>query len=189
MIRQLAGLSSALALLSATADAEPDYARRGPYLGAAGIRALHLFKDVEPATFDYGYGFNARLGYRVARNFSAELQGEWADGFDAEQGNEFDLWALTLNAKLHLLRARIQPFALVGVGALHGEGKGPELERRSNDGGALEEDVFAFRLGGGIDFYASEQVVVAMEFGTLFPSSELNDFRILSLGLGMQYRF
>ena len=48
---------------------------------------------------------------------------------------------------------------------------------------------FAMRFGGGIDLYATKNVVVSAQADYLLPFGSLDGFDFLSIGLGLQYRF
>jgi opacity protein-like surface antigen len=183
MLQRTIGLA-ALGLLLCTGSAygQADYARNGPYLGLAGTFAAENFSDVGGLDFDESLGINTRLGYRLHPNFSAELQGEWLDGFDAQFGMELEAWAITANGKAHLLTGQIQPFVLVGLGVMHADLTIPGFLS------AGDED-FAARFGGGIEFYLTENIVAALDATYVLPAGDLKDLDYVSFGWGLQYRF
>ena len=51
------------------------------------------------------------------------------------------------------------------------------------------ENEFAMRFGGGIDLYATKNVVVSLEADYVLPVSSLSDLDYVSIGWGFQYRF
>ena len=93
----LVGVVCSSIALIAEDEADPDdFARRGWLVGVAGSYAIETFQDDAELDFqnvlgpevdlsvDDSFGFNGRVGYRCNRRFSAEVQTEWIDGFDAE---------------------------------------------------------------------------------------------------------
>jgi len=51
------------------------------------------------------------------------------------------------------------------------------------------DDAFAMRFGGGIDLYATANVVVSLEADYVLPFGNLNSLDYISIGWGLQYRF
>ena len=47
----------------------------------------------------------------------------------------------------------------------------------------------AVRAGGGIDFYATSEVVVSLETTYVIPFGRFSHLDYLSLGLGLRYQF
>ena len=45
------------------------------------------------------------------------------------------------------------------------------------------------RFGGGIDLYATKNVVVSAQADYLMPFGALDGFDFVTIGLGLQYRF
>jgi hypothetical protein len=45
------------------------------------------------------------------------------------------------------------------------------------------------RFGGGIDLYATENVVVRGEANYVLPTGSLHDLKYLSIGMGVHWRF
>jgi opacity protein-like surface antigen len=100
MVRSLSVLTTALVLLSAaSAGAQEDFARNGPYLGVAGVFGRQRFNDdVEDALNEQldalgyvvsselkgSFGIEGVLGYRLHRFVSAEVKGQWLLGFEGD---------------------------------------------------------------------------------------------------------
>lgn len=120
---------------------------------------------------------------------------------------ELETLVLTSNAKAHLLTGRYQPFVLAGIGFMRMESKfydvtsgvpmDPTRPESCDDAPArclasnqTDRTVrLAFRFGGGLDFYLTEQVVVVAEGSYLMPTGKLDDLAYYSFSLGLQYRF
>ena len=198
-----AALATALVLfyaLPATAESESDYARNGLYIGLGGSYAIYteLEDSTEDALFALGYvltvdienpvGLNARVGYRASPHFAVEGQFEWLSKADvAIAGVDLltvDSWILTANSKYYPLTDRVQPFILAGLGVaqFHVEDKfGFGIEDRLTG--------FAFRVGGGVDFYATRNLVLAVDVSYVLGTGDINDIDFVSFGWGLQYRF
>jgi opacity protein-like surface antigen len=115
---------------------------------------------------------------------------------------DVQLLTMTVNLKVPLLTGRIQPYGLIGGGAVFvfRDGRFP---RRSDPPGATSEDPYkfeeyvnvrdvgsVFRIGGGIDTYVSENIFVSVEGTWVAAQGEaMNDLRYASITFGVGYRF
>jgi opacity protein-like surface antigen len=183
--------------------------RRGWLAGLRGSYALQTFEDdVESelrklipsasVSVDDSFAISGHAGYRCDPRVSADVQVEWIEEFDADAsvaglGTVASITAeslvVTANAKGYLLTGRFQPFLLFGLG-----GMTVEFEARDHVGAGLRvsehEEGFATRFGGGLDVYATKNLVVTMGVDYLLPfGKDVEDFDFLSIGGGVEYRF
>jgi opacity protein-like surface antigen len=190
-----------LLLGSGVASAEPppteDFNRDGYYVGVQGVYALEDF-DMIGTRFDDEFGVNGHVGYRFLRNFALEAEFEWIDGFSGTTGTalagltgKVDTYAINLNTKLYPLArafeqdsvlARFQPFAQVGVGWQWAQRKGFGLPK-NNTG-----DIVG-RFGGGLEVYLTENFALTGNAVYALSGGKVDDFRYLSFGWGVQWRF
>jgi opacity protein-like surface antigen len=166
------GLALAGGLLcagSAWGEEEPDYERPGWYANLGPVLAV----GVGDRAGENSAGVSGRIGYRVRDFVALEVQGEVT-----EQRDDFgDTWTLTANARWYpWVSGRFHPYFVYGGGVLHAE----------EDGG--EED-FAFRVGGGLDFYLNNHLVASFEPTYVKGISDVTGNSYVSLALGLQYRF
>ncbi len=154
------------------------YTRRGLVVGVGGSTGFEFFDDDGASGEEVDFGLAARAGFRCTDRMSSELAYEWQEGFDVENSSNDPHWTLTSNAKLHLLTGRLQPFLLAGVGILHGEVPG---EKRRTD--------VAARIGGGVDFYLTEQVAFSLDASYVAPGGDVKQLDYLSVGWGLQLHF
>ncbi len=208
----IAGASPALAEETAGSDASTpaeeaipeeegrkDFARSGPYLGVSGVFGYPLFEDqISGATggakFDPSSGLNARLGLRVLPFLAVEAQYEWMSGFDVTGLpviGDAEIAGHTLTGNLRWLVPvwQVHPYVLTGIG----------VTRYKIDLGALgsaDQDRFAGRLGGGLDMYVTEKLVVNFEATALltvndleFNQGSITSLHYLSASVGLIYRF
>lgn len=186
--------SLSIGLGSSIAVAEPDYFQTGPYVGIDAVLALENFRgsatSAEPVA-----GGDVRVGYRLNRIFSAELFGEFPTDFSYASPGPWQsvrMWSVSANLKGSVDMSgwkpwlgRIQPYAVGGVGYYQGwffDSVDPTVSNQSiNDGMA--------RLGGGIDVYLFEKLLVAFEarYNFMFNGKRAMDY--WSFGMGPQYRF
>jgi hypothetical protein len=185
-----------------------DYAREGGYVG---LGATYVLENVDTDDFeddvqsalsaagspvgnvsidvDDTWGLNARVGSRFGSRFAMELVGDWFDDADVDvsargglDGSaDLEAWAVTYNIKGYLLTGRVQPYVLAGGGVLGGE--------LDSSVGSENEYGFCWRLGGGYDFYQTENVVLNLEAAYYLPTGDVRDFDFISVGLGVHYRF
>jgi opacity protein-like surface antigen len=167
------------------------YDQRGAYFGLGALYAVETFDSSVPIDLDIDIdgantgGLDVRAGYRASSRIAGELLFQYYDQFGLEYTlpgeptvkEFFGGWSLTGNAKLFALQGRIQPYAVLGLGAL-------VLDREAGNDAA-----FAARFGAGLDFYLTPHWVLDTELGYVLPTGSLSDFPILAIGLGAQYRF
>ena len=190
---------------------EDSYARRGWLLGALGVYAAEtgesdlegsLRRDsglpVSLSLKDTG-GFKGQVGYRCHPNFSAEVDVEWLDGFDAtifvdktSDPNDpnvpprsiggkiatVDIEPVVVTASLkgYPLTGRYQPFAAVGAGAMIVDTKVKDSVGLGGSATSTDTSI-VMRFGGGLDFYATENVVLQFGVDYVLPfADDLEDF-------------
>lgn len=196
----------------ASEDEEPEegFARRGPFVGAHGRYATLVFDDFSEAeyqflndpavslSYDDSFGASGLVGYRCAPRFSAEVQAEWISGFEGDFSfpglGQFDDLRLdpivaTANLKAYLLTGRIQPYLLVGAGAITIEVDPPRPPLSQTFLQNKRENEFAMRFGGGVDVYATDHIVVTVGADYVRPFGSFADLDYVSIGWGFQYRF
>jgi opacity protein-like surface antigen len=126
---------------------------------------------------------------------------------DTLRNFKFDLESLvmTTNVKGHLMTGRYQPFVLGGLGFMRMETKArdvtpsadattevcqPPLTDPCRAPHASDRRVeIALRLGGGLDFYLTENVVITAEGSYLMPTGKLDGLDYYTFAVGLQYRF
>ena len=190
-------------------DDTSEYERKGWFVNLAGTYAVQKFEsslrgelsgaagapvDVET---DDSLGVNAGGGYRCHRYFSTELEVEWIDEFetDISQAGVGAIGSMdpgpmtvTTNFKGYLPFGRFQPYALAGGGIMFTKVSAKDL---TGSGLIQSEKVkaFAFRFGGGLDFYATEHIVLNIGAEQVIPVGADLDLDYISVGWGIQYRF
>jgi len=178
-------------------DAEGNYARSGWYLGAGGVGAsfrgaesqLESAFSVANADVDNSLGFNLSAGYRGHEHLAVEVAFELMDDTDVDlsggETSSIDSWSLMAYTKPYLMTGQIQPFVLAGLGIMQVRVSDPP--GLSIDGPSATE--FAVRFGGGVDFYATEHVVIAVGANYVLPTGDIKDFDYLAIEWGLKYRF
>ena len=86
--------------------------------------------------------------------------------------------------KAYLLTNRIQPYVLGGLGFMH-----VEIEDTVGVGLDFSDTFFAIRLGGGVDYYWTENIVLDVELGGVLTVDDPFDLNQFTFAFGMQYRF
>jgi len=172
-------LLALLAVPSARA-ADPDFARRGFYVGGGGTYGFNLlesaFDDVLVSGVEVGdtWGFNTRLGYRPLSWFSAEVEYEYLNNFGVSiDGIHLaDLRAETISGNVRFIAPlrRFQPYLCLGAGATlfsldHNDVPGLEVDHSS----------FSGRLGIGLDVYATENIAIGVGADAVLSTAEVKD--------------
>jgi opacity protein-like surface antigen len=204
-------MCSSIALTADDEVDEDDFARRGWMVGLAGSYAFETFQDDQEKKYrkplgsnvnldvDNSAGINGRAGYRCHERFSGEVQVEWLNGFNSDLTEpgfvqlakvDFEPVVVTTNVKGYILTGRYQPFLLVGAGAMVADTNVREAVGLSFTSVRDEsENAFAMRFGGGIDLYATPNIVVSLETDYVLPFGNLDDMDYVAISLGVQYRF
>jgi opacity protein-like surface antigen len=165
-----------------------DYARTGLYLGLGATYTPQVFDLPSGIDATGSAGLGARVGYRLHPHVATELAFEYYDNFELDAGGvdfaEINGWTIGANAKGYPLTGRIQPYALLGLGALH-------LDAEDTLGLGVSDDAteFAARFGAGVDLYATRNLAVNVEVSYVLPTGDLDDFPVLPLTFGVKYRF
>jgi opacity protein-like surface antigen len=152
-------------------------------------------------------------GYRCHSRFSAGATIEYFGGFDTTWSgvlgmgsDDIDMFVVTTDIKGYLMTGRYQPYLLAGGGTMHidtevtnptGIGKTMSNPFPPPDNFPIITPVvqsrdytdFVFRLGGGIDVYATDNVVVNIGASYLLPLGEVSGLRLFTVGGGLEYRF
>jgi len=166
----------------------------GPYIGLHVVGAPEAYRSSARRhvggnrNIDGSFGFGARIGYRFLPHIAAELHTEWIEGFDLQQfrgdHSEIRTWTNTVNGKFFFGHARLQPYAMVGMGLQRAWVRNPR------PGGVNFDDVaFVGRFGGGLDFHLTPHLALNLESSYLAPTGDLDDHDTVSIGLGLNYRF
>jgi opacity protein-like surface antigen len=160
-----------------------NYARTGPYIGLGGLYAVELFDDHGSAPTDNSGGLHVKAGWRIHPNAAAELRYDWLHRFETNPGH-IDGYLLSINGKGYLLTGRVQPYGLIGLGFIHAEGSAG-----NNPASAHPSNGFMMRFGGGIEGYITENLVVGPEVAFVLPTGSANDLDMLTVSLGLSWRF
>lgn len=171
-------------------EEEPDYARTGAYIGVGGNYAINNFDGLNPLngpttdSVDNSSGYFVRAGYRVHANVAVEARFEHFLGFETDPGpGHLEGYAVTANVKGFILTGRYQPYVLFGMGYL-------DLNSPGNDqGDAIAGDDFAMRFGGGLDGYVTENISMGPEVAYVLPTGDASDLDMVTISLGLNYRF
>ena len=193
-LRQCALVLAGLLMVADAAIAEdgPEpspYARPGAYVSLGGVAGLPNFDDPLPNP-SAGGGVDVRAGYRVGARTAIELAYTGTFGSTNRfpgpppRRSQFDTHLVAANARVFMATERIQPYVLVGMGALisHSKLLGPAP-------GSSTQAAYALRLGAGTDVYASEHWVVEIEGSYVIGTGQLEHRDYGLVGASVMYRF
>lgn len=197
LVTALALSSGLLLSLPAPAFAQ-DYSRPGFYAGVGVLGGSYTAVDseLEDALRYLGYlvdvdtdatvGFELYGGYRFHPNLALEAEFELLPETDIDVSGvgkiaDLESWTLTANGKFFPLTGPVQPFVLLGLGVMDAEvNVGPFSDEATG---------FATRFGGGVDLYATENIVFSAGVDYVLPTGDVEDLDYVSYGGGFQYRF
>lgn len=181
--RFAAGLSAAVlagwAVTASAADAG-DYGRTGPYVGASGIYAIENFSGLGKngiTNVDDSWGYNIKGGYRFNQIFALEARWEQWTKSDYDPTGHFDGWMAGVSGKAFFSDGPIQPYVLGGLGWM------------SVSDPFKDDTGLGVRFAGGLDFYATRNIVINLEAGYVIPTGGISDYGLAPIGLGIAYRF
>lgn len=168
----------------------PDYTREGWYLQAQGFYAFEAFRDF-PA--DNDAGFNVLFGWRGWEMFGGDFEFEFVNRFPSSPGTTRDIRTYVLAATVRVwplarlfasdsLANRIQPYVKAGPGYQW-------VEERAGQDSNRDRGDFSPRFGAGIDWYATENIVLTTGASYQLGISRVDNFRYYTVGGGLQYRF
>jgi opacity protein-like surface antigen len=171
-------------------EQEIDYARLGPYLGVGGNYAIQLFDKAGPGNVSNTGGVHVRAGYRFHPNIAVEVLYEWMSEFDNDSHtpvgpkntDHFDAWSVSGNLKGYFLTGRWQPYAVIGVGYLDVNGHGVPHSADTSGGADM-------RFGLGMDGYITEHIAIGPEVAYVLPFGSVENFDMVTVALGLRYRF
>ncbi|HEU4427441.1 MAG TPA: porin family protein [Myxococcota bacterium] len=177
-MRSLSGFVAGFVVAAAAVASAQEYDRPGAYGALNGVYSVEYFDDVPSGLVDNPLGVSGRLGYRFTPFAALELQAEYSGDFSDVSGADLTATLVSLNAKVYLPYEQFQPYLLAGFGGAWANARpGPN------------EDDFFGRLGGGVDFYFSENWGVLVEAAYNMAIDDLDDADYLSIGWGLFYRF
>lgn len=159
---------------------------------------------------DESGGINALVGYRIWSWFAIELQYEWIDAYDIKGSTDvlipisgtlysIEGHTLTANTKWILPFWRIQPYFLLGGGvAISDVSSGNLAAVFAALGGDIRSGTHikpAARVGLGLDFYLTRQIVVNTQASAVLTTlkspdiGDVDDLNYMSVIASLQYRF
>jgi hypothetical protein len=178
--------SASLYALQAGAQSTAEYDRNGPYLMLGGGYSFENFGDLSPSNVDDSPNLVVHAGWRVHPHAAIDVGFEWNHGFDANLegvGVELETYFTTVGMKLYALKGRFQPFLHPSVGVMIA----------SLEAGGLGSDTRttpAFRLGGGIDVYVTENLFVSLSaYYVLAMDSDVDDIQYVPINAAVGWRF
>jgi opacity protein-like surface antigen len=154
--------------------AQADLARSGPYLGLGATIATPTGHSRT------GAGINVQVGYRFLAHLAAEFDAEWIGEFPNDDRNTV---RAGLNLKAPIVTGRFQPYVQAG------------LDMYGVDGHEFSNTDVAVPPGAGLDFYATEHVVLGAGFAYVIHTDWIDQSfdrgmgDYVAVGLGLQYRF
>jgi len=160
---------------------------------AIGVGGSRLYENIDtganPINFEESMGFNLKLGYRFSDALEGEIEYLFIDGFDGSvagiEAFELDGYAVTANVKWYPATGKVQPYCLVGAGFadLEASVAYEDTNESESDWGAV------FRAGGGVDFYAAEDVLFFAEVSYYFTRGNIEDCDFMPVTLGVKHTF
>jgi len=173
------------------------------YLAVGGVYGQGFFEgDAHQINKNYGWGVNARVGYRFTEMVAVELHFEDVIEFDADSGGggsseniDRKVWTLMPNVKFYPMQGFCEPYLSVGGGLFYADSGNDNEVVTANPRfirhGTVDQGAgFGMRFGLGADFYATEQVFIAPEVAYVLPlTGDVNNYDYLSVSLSVGYAF
>jgi len=115
-------------------------------------------------------------------NLALEGQVDYSGDFAGSSNVKLKSTLVTLNGKFFLMQEQIQPYLMAGVGGMFAKAGITGL-------GSGDESAFVAKVGGGLDFYFTENAAFNVESVYNIGTGDLSDLDYLGLSLGVSYRF
>ena len=173
-----------------------------PYLAVGGLYGQGFMSgDAHQINKHYGWGWNARVGYRFMEMLAVELLAEQVVEFDADAGgggstsnNDRKSWTLMPNLKFFPIQGFVEPFLQVGGGLIYSDaGNNNEIVSASplftTHGTVDDGAAFGARFGGGLDIYATENLFVETDLAYTLGTGDAQNFKYLTISVGLGYAF
>jgi opacity protein-like surface antigen len=176
-------VAAAAAAAEEAAVADVDYTRTGPYVSVGGAYAINAYRGLPD--FDDTWAVNGRIGYRVTRHWALEFEFEYAHEFTSKSAPIHNSYYVPgVNVKYYFLEDRFQPYILGGVNFAVSKANG-ELNSRHSARGAD----WSFRMGGGLNIFATEKIAFYVEGTYLWGVGDLWNLDYAPVGAGIEYHF
>jgi outer membrane protein W len=173
-----------------------------PYIVVGGLYGQGFHEgDVHQINKHYGWGWNARVGYRFIEMLAAEIIAEHVVEFDADAGgggstSNIDRKDATVlaNLKFFPIQGFCEPFIEVGGGYMYADaGNNNEIVSASplitTHGTVDDGSAFGARVGAGLDIYATENVFVEGDVAYTWGTGDAHNHEYLTISLGIGYAF
>ena len=129
---------------------------------------------------DNAWGLNLFAGYRFMRYLAVEGNFNWYDDFEIDVDADFfsipvsgdfdlEIWTLfiDLKAMYPVYNDRLVPYLRVGGGYMDAEIDGNGFDE--------DEDDFAWNLGGGVDYFLTDQVSLGLDGKYVWGTDDLDE--------------
>ena len=164
------------------------------------------FQDIEDASVDDSRGFQFRGGYRFNDYLAVEGEFDYLDRFDMKIPTipsigtgrvSVDVGLVTANAKAYLPLGRVQPYAILGAGAMWADLRtsypvgwvcGPwwcsiAYARLDNS------TAFVLKYGVGTDIHIDDTWAITLDVTYVQPFASIEDLNYVSFAWGFRYRY
>jgi hypothetical protein len=176
-----------------------------PYISVGGVYGYEQFQDdAHQINRTYGWGVNARAGFRFHEMIAAELLYEHVIEFDSDSGagvsTDRRAWSIMPNVKFYPIQGFAEPYLSVGGGLFRAD-DGHDWEVISANGGhgvpstVVKNTVdqgygFGMRFGVGADFYATDNLFITPEVAYVLPlTSDVDNYNYISASLAIGWAF
>jgi len=184
---------------TSTVNADPDDYKKF-YIGAGGSYAIENF---DGGDFDNTWGINAKIGYHLIEEIAVQFDFDYLRDFEDKDrielfGDSFDGKA-ELDIMTYMLSLKgnfpvkwynvISPFIIAGGGIMHADAdfkiSGPGISINSS----TDETDFCAKIGGGFDFFLTENFSAYLEGNYTGGFDDLSDIQYFHFILGGVLRF
>ena len=169
------------------------YDRDGMYMGGGVFYAPQSFDTHPEVSVATSRGASGWIGYRFANHFALEARADYVDDFDFESprtsGGQLSGWLATANAKIFLMRGRVQPYFNLGVGAFMSSISGESLDPLDPGPFSVNDTNAAFRGSFGFDIYLSPSFLLNLDAAFTSVHGDLDAVKFGQLGGGLTFRF
>lgn len=170
------------------------------YIGAGGTYAIENF---DGGDYDNSWGANAKIGYKLhpladlefavgyLDEFEDDLHGLQVPGMNIEGEASLSVttYMIVIKGYFPISTDKVRMSVLVGGGLMHADNDTNLRFANISYSGSYDDTDFAWKVGLGADFYATQELSLGVEGNYTMGINDLDGLEYFDITLGVAYHF